>query len=94
MQSKGENDKDENEDDLLLILPLWYGNPKKDILHATEWIDCVEKANKLYHWESSTTIVCVENSLVDEAQIWYLSLVKKENLIHNEFLVTLFGCEK
>ena len=65
----------EKEDDLLR-LPLWYGNPKKDILKATEWIDCVEKAHKLYHWDNCTTMACVEHSLATEAHTWFLTLVR------------------
>ena len=68
---------DKSGEDDLLILPLWYGNPGKDILKATEWIVCFERAKQIFKLDDSTTFACVENALVGDSHTWFLTLLKK-----------------
>ena len=54
-----------------LRIPLWYGDKKKDIFNALEWVTFVQRAKDLFNWTNETTMLFVLNALSDGAYDWF-----------------------
>ena len=61
-------------------LPIWFGDRRKDVFNARQWIANVEKTKSLAHWNNEVTMVYVVNALRGQALGWFLQLVQCESL--------------
>ncbi len=67
---------DQNKDEFT-ILPLWFGDPQRDVLTAEDWIGSVERAKDMSHWNDEVTMSNVVNALFGPSLVWFLDLVTK-----------------
>ncbi len=67
---------DQNKDEFT-ILPLWFGDPQRDVLTAEDWIGSVERARYTSQWNDEVTMNNVVNALFGPALFWFLDLVIK-----------------
>ena len=47
--------EDQNKDKFT-ILPLWFGDPQRDVLTAEDWIGSVERAREMSKWNDEVSI--------------------------------------
>jgi len=66
---------DLNERDVVEILALWFGDPKKDVLTAEEWIASIQRAKDQFEWDDDVTMNNVVEVLFGDALLWFLDLV-------------------
>jgi hypothetical protein len=68
-----QNDQIEDE---MQILALWYGDPQLDVLTAKGWIESAQRAKDIFAWTDEVAMTKVLNALYGEALLWFLQLVK------------------
>jgi hypothetical protein len=64
------------DDEVKRRLPMWFGDPRKDVLRAEDWFESVQRAKHQFEWNDEVTMKHIVNALQEESLLWFLDLVK------------------